>query len=648
MVSSRRALDYKVEYSIAEGVAYDFPDPIGILEWVESRRFLSVRSEERGPMRLSRTPYVRPWLEASVDPDVEEVVVCASAQVAKTEFGLDVAGYYADVMRTTVLISLADEQTARHISRDRLRKMFEDSPELLPLIDGAPVINNDELELNNGAYLGVVWASSVSALGTKAFRVTIADEIDKPGYYVKTAEAMPLSLIRERTESYFDFKHIFFSTPTGETGNITLELEACDVVADWHVPCPHCDTYQPLRFSPLHAYGFDKGYYRGEDGGRHPLGRVHWEGRSKATPDQIKDARYQCGTCSKLWTTAMKNRAVTRGRSVPRIPFPGKPKRVGFHVNRLYSLLGKSGNLDKIVDAFIKAKQARNPRVMQGFINSTLAEPYIPNVRPRSVDIVGKLRDDRPRGLVPHAEPVACLLAGIDTQDDGFFYEIRAFAYGLARTSWAVREGKVPTFEALAQALWSDQYFDINGKEYTIRWSLMDAMGHRTSEVYDFCRLNRGKIAPTMGVQRMNQPYAYTELTFYPNSKRPIPGGLKLIRLDTNFFKSRLSGILEIHGGDPGAWNYHAETTDDWIQQMTVEVLDDKNVWVNPKELANHAWDCSVLQLCAHEILGVAHWELPKTVVTDRRTDSSGGSSGWITGGRGSIGGAGKGWLKRE
>lgn len=627
---------------------YERPADFDILKWVETRRHLSSRSEERGPMRLNRTPYVRPWLRAAVDPDIEEVVICASAQVAKTEFGLCVAGFYADVKRSTVLVSLADEQTARHISRDRIRKMFEDSPDLRPLLDGAPVVNNEELSLSNGAYIGIAWASSVAGLATRSFRVTIADEIDKPGYSVKSAEAMPLSLIRERTESYYDFKHIFFSTPTVETGNITEELEGCDVVYDWHVPCPICGVYQPLRFTPDHAYGFNKGKFVSEAGGLVDLGGVIWEGGLDATDAQVENGRYRCGPCGALWTTPEKNRAVIRGKKVSRLPFDGRARKVGFHVNRLYSLLGKSGDIEKLIRAFITAKRSPNPRVLQGFINSTLAEPYVPKIRPRSVEVLRLLKDDRPKGLVPNQEPVACLLAGVDTQDDGFFYEIRAFGYGLGRTSWGVREGKVGTFEDLAQVLWSDQYYDIDGNPFVVSFTLQDAMGHRASEVYDFCRLHRGYILPTQGVQRLAAPVGLTNLSFYPGTKKPIPGGMQLVRLDTNFFKSRLANQLEIVGGDPGAWNYHSETPDAWFEQMTAEVLNDENLWENPRSRPNHAWDVSVLCQAAHEYRGVGMWAKPEPVDHPRPPDDGGSrASSWISGGRSvSVGAQGR-WLNR-
>lgn len=612
---------------------------IDILHWVESRRHLPTRSEESGAMRLSRTPYVVPWLRAAVDEKIEEVVVCASAQVAKTEFGLSVLGYFTDVKRSPVFYTLADEKTARFIGRDRIRKMYESSPHLLPLIENAPVVSVDEIELNNGGYVGIAWASSVAGLATKEFRVTIADEIDKPGYSIKTSEAMPLSLIRERTESFYSYKHIFFSTPTLETGNIVVELANCDVVYDWHVPCPYCGVYQPLRFSPDHAYGFKKGRYRDANGVLRRLGRVTWPGRKDATREQVAQARYECGACKKLWTTLEKNRAVEKGKSVARGEVPKIVKKVGFHINRLYSLLGKSGDLEKVVTGFLEAVRSNNPRMIQGVINSTFAEPFLPHRRIRKTDVLKKLKDDRPRGLVPAGGKVSCLLAGIDTQDDGFYFEIRAFGYGLTRESWCIREGFLPDFNSLVRVLWEDSYKDIDGNSYMVRMAFQDAMGHRTSEVYTFCYAHRGKIWPTQGVQSMTAPYTATNVSRFPGTNKPIPGGLKLLRFDSNYFKNQLSGMLQILPHDPGAYHYHSEVTDDWLKQMTVETINDKGFWENTHSRPNHAWDCSVLSLLGHEMLGVAFWAKPEPIKKETPIAAAVGDD-W-------IGGRGESWLNR-
>jgi phage terminase large subunit GpA-like protein len=68
------------------------------------------------------------------------------------------------------------------------------------------------------------------------------------------------------------------STPTTETARITRELEDCDVVCDFHVPCPHCGEYQPLKFA-----------------------QVKWPRLEKNDPDRLRrieeETRYECNAC---------------------------------------------------------------------------------------------------------------------------------------------------------------------------------------------------------------------------------------------------------------------------------------------------------------------------------------------------------------
>ena len=53
-----------------------------------------------------------------------------------------------------------------------------------------------------------------------------------------TKEASPVSLIRERTESFYNKKVIMLSTPTGSRCNLRMG----------HVPCPYCGVLQPLKW----------------------------------------------------------------------------------------------------------------------------------------------------------------------------------------------------------------------------------------------------------------------------------------------------------------------------------------------------------------------------------------------------------------
>jgi len=134
-------------------------------------------------------------------------------------------------------------------------------------------------------------------------------------------------------------------------------------------------------------------------------------------------------------------------------------------------------------------------------------------------------------------------------------------------------------------------------------------MGHRTSEVYDFCRLHRGRIIPLQGVdtRRMTQPHTWSIIEYYPGTKKPIPGGIKLLRADVNFYKDDLAGKLEVNPEDPGAWHLHAEATEELARHMCAEVTDEKGLWVPRANRPNHFWDCAVYNLVAWDVLGVRY-----------------------------------------
>ena len=201
----------------------------------------------------------------------------------------------------------------------------------------------------------------------------------------------------------------------------------------------------------------------------------------------------------------------------------------------------------------------------------------------------------------------------MDTQDNGFWYEIRAWGFGETEESWQIREGFVPSFAAIEQVLFLDEYRDADGLVYPVQIAVQDAMGHRTTEVYDFCRRYRGWIFPFKGEARMAAAIAYSKIDTYPGKAQPIPGGpLQLLRANVNVFKNNLAAKLAIAPADPGAWHLHAEAEGEWARQMTAEYQDpETQEWVQIANRANHAWDCSVLNLVAAYARGMRFWAKP-------------------------------------
>ena len=585
-----------VRFSTAEKRVLKRKKAIQPSVWAERHRHLPKDAAVPGRWKNSTVPYAAGILDASFLPFVQEIVVCAAPQTAKSEINYTCLGYAVDRKPGNVLVVFPDENTAKENSADRIQPMFEDSPRLRSYLTGyVDDLSSNKIKLQN-SIIYMAWANSASRLANKPLPYVVLDEEDKYPETATKKEASPTDLAKKRTRTFAHMRKIWrTSSPSIETGPIWRALtQECQLVFDYWVRCPKCDGFQKMAFDQI----------KWPEDLRDPL-RMKFE----------QSAWYACVHCSARWDDADRDMAVRagewrdrdKGRSLMTALNSIRPVTIGFHIP---SWLSPFVKLWEVAHAFLEGLRNRNK--MKDFRNGHAAEPWRALSAERSEDRILALADDRPRGIVPSGGLVACLLAGVDTQDDGFYYEIRAFGYGLERTSWCIREGKVPTFDALARVLWTDQYQDVDGLVYPVRFTLHDAMGHRTSEVYDFCRMHRGMILPTMGKQTMASPFAYSNIQYYPGTKKPIPGGLQLVRWDTNYFKNQLAGILEIAPGDPGCWHYHSAVTQDWARQMTVEGINEKGIWENPQEKPNHAWDCAGQLLLAHEVIGVAFWPVPE------------------------------------
>jgi phage terminase large subunit GpA-like protein len=264
-----------------------------------------------------------------------------------------------------------------------------------------------------------------------------------------------------------------------------------------------------------------------------------------------------------------------------------------------------------VAAAFLKGLSDKNE--LKNFMNKQKAEPWKTYTREHKEDKIKALRDERPMGIVPGGGVVACLTATVDTQDLGFWFEIRAWGWGLTQESWQVRFGWVDTFEAVERILFDDEYFDLDKKKYVVAFAVQDAMGHRTAEVYDFARKNMGRLLAYQGRERQTQPHRYTNIEFYPNTNKPIPGGVKLLQANANYYKNILSSKLDILPGDPGAWHLNAEANDEWVKEMCAEHINDETgLWECPENVKNHAWDVSYMQMVAADVLGVKFWKKEK------------------------------------
>lgn len=598
-----------------------------VSEWSERYRVLS-QSSRPGPWRNSTARYLVGIMDAIDHPSVETVCFCKPPQSGGSEAVHNFVGSRIDMDPGEVLYIYPDDHTASLNSKDRIQPMLTASPRLSSYMTGADDdVSTRRIKLQH-MVIYLASAQSASQLANKPCKYVIFDETDKYPTELK-GEADPISLGRKRTTTYaHSRKMIELSTPTTERGQIWTSLRTAQVVFHYWARCPHCGELQTMLFSS-----------------------IKWDGGGSADPEEVEAyglAWYECRHCSRPWSDEERDDAVRRGEwracSGGQELFKERdealgehrgmrlfealdaiqPKKIGFHIPAWVSPFV---SLSECAAAFLKGQKDNTK--LKDFSNAYEAIPWKDVHAERKEAPILALRDDRPRGLVPGGGVVAVLHATVDTQDNGFFYEIRAWGWGFAQDSWCVREGFIPAdwrkvapedlqersykyhpaFDALRQVLFEDAYMDADGTQYPVQFALIDAMGHHTTDVYDFCRAHRGMIFPFKGEQKMATLYAWSDIDTYPGTSRKIPGGIKLLRANVTHFKNMLSDRLAIDPADPGAWRYHAETDHEWARMMCAEYKNEKTgKWECPSGRANHGWDCAVYHLVAAEVRGVKMW----------------------------------------
>lgn len=563
-------------------------------QWAEKYREVTMGAHQ-GRWSNSITPYLTRIMDTYGLPHVRELVVCAVAQSGKTNAMYNCFAWSVDQSPGPCMFVMPSKSSVDKSAADRIIPMIEQSGRLRKLkSDNPDDTAKTRIKLKNGTIVYTAWANSATALASFPIKYLYFDEVDK---YPPTVskETDPITLGEKRNRMFSrTCKRFKVSTPTRESGFIWQALQKCHQIWAYDVVCPECGAAHQMRLEQL---------------------RVP-EDKKPEELEMEKSARYECPACGVQWDNRAREKAIRAGdwKTVTGGKLK-RPEKIGFHIPAWICL---DISLTEIAVAHRRAQG--NPVKMIDFYNDYLAEPYEEFAAERDEDRILALRDERPRGLVPSAE-ISCLTIAIDTQQNGYYYEVRAWGFGAELESWQVREGFVESDAALERILYNTEYCNMDGKSYEIIAGLIDSGGtrdkkakhSRTWEVYEFCRHNP-IIKPIKGQQRQSSPWKVSTLDTYPGSNKAIPGGLKLYNLHATYYKDQLAGKLEIAPTDPGAWHLHAETTEDYARQMCAEYRDERGLWQCPRSKANHFWDVSYYQLAQADILNIKYWRRPEKI----------------------------------
>ncbi|CAH1058863.1 phage terminase large subunit family protein [Paenibacillus pseudetheri] len=572
------------------------PEPLSIAEWADQHRVLSPEdSSEKGPWRTSRSPFQKVPMEAISDPEVESVVMMWGAQLGKTAVQLNTIGYYTGHDPAPIMVVQPDLVVAKDFSKDRLAPMYRDSPQLAKLItkDKSRDTSNTILYKSYpGGRVNIAGANSPASLASKPIRVVIADEIDR--FPVSAGkEGDPVSLATARTDTFYNKKLVFVSTPTIKGMSRIEKLYEDSTKEEWCVPCPSCEEYQPFKW-----------------------GQIKFE-YDEETSDCIK-VEMACKHCGTLHPEhEWKHDYAERGKWIA-----GKKHATtrGFHLNSLAGTINVTWK--KLVNDWMKAQRGGS-QLLKTFINTKLAETWEEKGQKVEHEVLLNRREMY-QARVPTG--VRYLTAAVDTQDTRF--EIDVMGWGKGYSSWRVQR-HIIVGDLNQQQPWDelDEFLartwkDAEGRTFRPVRILIDSGGHHTLKVYKFCKPRQGR-----------NIYALKGEEKGDGTETPLLNGIStnnvvnatVIRVGVSEGKATVFASLKLEPGKPGSCRFplpHPDNPDafvydeEYFMQLTAEQLVTRykeglpyTVWVKTR-VRNEALDLAVYNRAAIEMIN-PNFDLP-------------------------------------
>lgn len=459
---------------LAEAIrqAWRPPPKLTLSQWADRHAVLSAESSaEVGRWRT--IPYQRGIMDAITDRQIETVTCMKSARVGWTKIINHTVGYYVHYDPCPIMIVQPTIGDAEGYSKDEIGPMIRDTPVLQPLFPetGRREAGNTILhKLFPGGQLRMVGADSPRGFRRVSMRLVLFDEVDG---YAATAgeEGDQITLGKRRAEFFFNRKFLLGSTPTlDQTSRIKRQFERGDM-RYYHVPCPHCDEPQVLKWQNLR---WDK-----DKPETAHFACVHngcvIEYKHQRWMVEEADRRNLAGDKRYGWVATNPN---------------AEPRHASFHIWAAYSY-SPNASWEQLAREWLASH--KNTEERKSFINTVLGETYkgegdAPEWK--------KLYDRRELylvGTIPFGGVL--LVAGVDVQKDRL--EVEIVAYGRRMESWSVDYRVIPgdtsqltgpnsPWPKLAEIL-DEEFTTTAGGRARITRMAIDS-GYNTNTVYQFVR----------------------------------------------------------------------------------------------------------------------------------------------------------------
>ena len=577
------------------------PDPRrSVADWAAAERVVT-EGAYPGRWRNERAPYLtEPMERASLHSPTRRVSLMGSAQGGKTQVGVNLIGQVLCETPARVMLALPSINSVRMYNRDKLQPMIDATPALKSVV--ADITERSGLASTTtvkkgarGAQVELVTASSSRDLQSRTVRVVIMEEVSEYAADVG-GRGDPEEQIEARTIAWRKRgeKVIRISTP-GIKGacRITRSWQEGSQ-GDWHVPCPHCETMQVLKFAQL-----------------------NW------TANDPDSARYACESCGALIDEREKPRMLAKGRWIH-----GRPHVLDRHASyRFNALISPFTPWAEVARQSEKAEA--DPAKLKPFWQQWLGEAWDEAYDLPKAEILEGRREIWAPGRIPPG--VLVLTGATDVQGDRLVWAVWGFDRNFGQ--WLIETGTLegdptrPEVWALHDALMGRQWRDAWGRDLSPDVWGIDA-GYLSQHVYAYVRRRASSSVPPVraldGRAQWKLPAIGTPVPRDVDWQGKKIGQVMLWPVGTWDMKSELAGALRLTeqgptdtGWPPGALRFSQAVDRAWLDELLAEQCVEHpktgaRRWVKVRA-RNEAWDLAVyaraLARQATERLMPEEWE---------------------------------------
>ena len=543
------------------------PRPLRLSEWADQHFYLS--AESSGTEGAWQTlPYQRVLMDLIGGDEVRKVTIQKSKRIGYTKAIVAAAAYWASYKRRTTAIWQPTDSDASEFKKDEVDTALRDVPAFRDAALTDPSVKSKHHTLDRiafqGALLYVRGGKAARSYARLSLDNAVRDEVDRFDHSIEGAGSSADLAGGRVMQSPFP-KEVAGSTPwnKGES-QIAAEFDESELHLYRELPCGECGVFH----------------------------RLEWKNCTFDKAEPTTTTRFACPACGHSYgyesyadLDAAGRWAASNGQWVDEAVPPGFPlvlrdadgaevawpQSVGLFIWSAYSYLQSWGQLARAwVMANDRLKRTGDREPLKTLINEDFAETWQEEEGAIDADSLKGRRE--PYEAIPAG--VAALTGGVDTQDDRLEYEV--VGHGPDGETWGIEYGVLfgdpadadvwDQLDRLREKAWPHEG---GGTMRCLAWGI-DSGGHRTKQVYDYCRTRHGqRVYCLKGQGGEGVPIVRTPSKVKTRGQRTV----RLYSVGVDALKSWWNSALQRDRDQVGYQHIPVSYTEEWCEQATGEVF---------------------------------------------------------------------------